>query len=435
VRLNETLFLTEGDQHWGTALGPRELRATILRGALFHSSVLVTDSVFNNNVPLRSLISPDLEQKPSVHADFADLVRGGHLRPVIREGMTLGDLRREHLARDVENVPDQEYTDFVEALLPNDKVTFDPKTVADLFYAEVVALLTAALQSRHHGTRAAARILLDEVEGRGSINYNDLRLRMGQLEAHGVLSRDERWALDGCIGSNFVINVPASLGVPFGVPAAAARAPFAAVTAGTGMQLRSLEEIRIVRELVPTVAFNPEFLAKLPSRVLSYVKGSEADSLKPLSSYAKVLDLLLAFRAGSDPDFDAVAEALVAYLWDLERVFREVAPEPHRDAIAAMRHRGHRPPMLSVLKSHGPEAAVSLLAIVPDLIMQAVASGLSLVMAAYGFINDLRKVTPAPGDHEMLEARFGPNADPAWLVSVLDEAGKEKSPREVLGRR
>ncbi len=268
------LFLTEVDIHREPPLRGKELRAYIILHALFFDELITGDSQLNNNPSLRSLIWDDestehLEEK--CPRDLSLLLREGYLLPAIRkEYRSLNDLRVEHLARNVKDVPSEHYTTFVDECLSGKRRTYDGDIVSLVFRNSVLDAFSSQDNiGKGKLSKQTAKRVYEYVASQDKLLYNSLRDWASQEVQNGNLTERERRYIDRVVGGCYRPNVGLCLNVNIDVPISSTGAiyPFS-ILLGNNELFHAVGQQRQEWELSPKVFLSREILSVIPAEAL-----------------------------------------------------------------------------------------------------------------------------------------------------------------------
>lgn len=382
------LFLTEVDIHHPRPLMGKTLRAYIILHALFFDELITGDSQFNNNPYLRSLIGSDestehiAQQCPR---DLSCFLEEGYLLPAIRkEYRSLNDLRLEHLARNVDNVPSERYIRFVEECLSGQRKTYDGDVVSTIFRNRVLDAFSSQENiGRGKLSRQTAKRVHDYVANQEKLLYKSLRDWALQEVRNGKLTEREYHRIDRIVAGCYRHNVALSLNTNLDIPTSPLRAiyPFS-ILLGKNELFYAAGQKRKDWELSPKVFLSHEILSTIPAEALVQIKGTK--KTQPSHHYNTLVQSLERFRQGKNINIEDVVGSLEEYLAEVELIFRDYLSSKHRGEYMAQKQKAKQKAIVKVIV----DGIVTLLGFIPYM-----GNAISLIYAGFGAYRDLREVS------------------------------------------
>jgi hypothetical protein len=193
--LDNSLFLSGLDKYHTRPFWGKNLRAYIMMHSLFNDSLVVTDSLINNNKFLRNLIWPE---EPGAYGvcprDLANLLQDGFLIPALRNTTkSLKNLREDHVNRNVDGIPSIEYVDFVEEHLLKNQIQYEPEKVSNLFKQRCLnAFCSNTNQIKSKLSKKIRQRVYDWIECQEPLLYTPMRIWMKKELEIGRASCRER---------------------------------------------------------------------------------------------------------------------------------------------------------------------------------------------------------------------------------------------------
>ncbi|MCB5167505.1 hypothetical protein LG634_22080 [Streptomyces bambusae] len=319
VRLVENVYLSDVEPHSAAPIdGAADLRARILLHVLFCDSLLIGDSQSLNNRYFRLLVTDHqkTDEDGSETAgrqlcDLAPLLTEGRIRVALRTGSTLHEIRSDHAARNVDNVPDPAYVDGLHAMTDGRVVPYDGTAVSAAFKQGVLDRIDRALEHARGEALSTLRAVRDWAGEQQPLEYKAIRDRLadhraGRPQAGADVVLALQW-VDQWAGESYRQALPWALG-------AAVAAPRDEVDALPEASRRPLLELR---GLAPAL-LDGLLLSLLPVDVL-------LDAVAQPSRNALVGELAR-IRRGQQPDIGVLGSAAEEFsAWTAEactRVFR-----------------------------------------------------------------------------------------------------------------
>ena len=386
------LFLTEVDIHHHHPLMGRTLRAYIILNALFFDELIIGDSQFNNNPYLRSLIGGDESTEQLAQQcprDLSLLLREGYLLPAIRrEYHSLNDLRVEHMARNVDNVPSEHYITFVEGCLMGQRRTYDGDIVSTIFRNRVLDAFSSQENiGRGKLSNQTAKRVYEYVASQDKLLYKSLRDWALQEIQNGNLTEREYYRIDRIIAGCYRHNVALSLDTTLDVPISPNRAiyPFS-ILLGKNELFHAAGQQRRSWELSPKVFLSREILSVIPAEVLVHIKGSK--KTQPTHHYTTMIQSLEHFRQGQNINIEDMFGALENYLAEVELIFWDYLSSKQREGYLAQKQKAKQKAIVKVIV----DGFVALLELIPY-----VGNFIGLIHAGFGAYRDLQEVSKQHG--------------------------------------
>ena len=335
-----SLFLTEVDHHHPKQLTGKKLRHYIILNSLFYDRLLIGDSQINNNEALRNLIwngESNLEGEKGIPQDLHLLLEEGYILPVVRNDYnSLQILRTEHEDRAVTDTPSEQYVDFIEEKLEEKRVTFDINEVSQLFKNRVLEAFTTGIGvGRGRISKEKCKIIVDYVESQDKLLYKSLRdWAKGQINI-GTLNQRDYKIMDRVVAGAYRHNIPLSIGTKLDRPIQKSRDYF-------------LEDIFFGDEDKPLLYQNkPEtttihlpllnkllsnnFLSKIPSEFLIYIKGSKKQGIDPSPHYLNVKNQINEYLKTGTLKYDDFINDLNLYTSNIMATIQSILQGPMQD--------------------------------------------------------------------------------------------------------
>ncbi|MFD7879930.1 hypothetical protein ACFV5G_38640 [Streptomyces sp. NPDC059766] len=179
----ENVYLSDVEPHSAAPVdGAADLRARILLHVLFSDTLLIGDSQSLNNRYFRALVSGRQMSVsgtavPGVTtlSDLAPLLTEGHIRVALRSGATHHGIRNAHAAKNVDNVPDPDYVDELQAMTSGHALTYDGTAVSAAFKAGVLERIDGALAFARGDARHSLRAAHDWAADQSPLEYKAIR--------------------------------------------------------------------------------------------------------------------------------------------------------------------------------------------------------------------------------------------------------------------
>lgn len=330
LKKHQQLFLTGVDPHLPGPLDIAEMRPYIIMNSLFIEGLISSDSQFNNSPNLRWLIDPnepEVPGAPPLLRDLGVLVREGYLLPAIRHDFRdLGQVRHLHKEKNVENVGSQQYVDYLQDLIGDQRLDYDRNVVHDSFRTLVLRSF-ASENSRGKGRLSLqkANAILDVARSREPLYFKDLNDWIkGQIKGGRMTKRDFDIAHRITRGA-YTHNVPYAMGVNVDTPLSQS-AMFLPIDMRMGQEHeapRVLSARRQQLEVRPLFFLSRQFLKHLPAHALIEIKGSRDGKVKPSYHYQKVMKTLKTYRMTGKIDILDFANSLELYLDQVELIVKD----------------------------------------------------------------------------------------------------------------
>jgi|UniRef100_A0AAU3HW15 hypothetical protein len=314
------VFLSETEHHGGTVTDPGGLRARIVQNALFAERLVITDSQVLHNVALRSLLDGQTPSTPEWRADLAELISSGMLVIVRRDSAgSFREIRDEHKARNVGDVPTEEYAELMDEITEGHIAPYSVDEVSARFKRRTADRLTDLIGPPDDSYSRTLRAAVEWIHGQDPLYYNSLR---GWIEerraAHGESSEVALEAVERSANWSFRTSLPAVLEMP--VAWGAVRTPSTVALQGDPLQ----DELTL-----PGYALNPYVLARLPAGVVNEAVG--------LASRKVVVDQFAKAHSGRPVDTDALRDGVEDFCMHLQEAAVAAFRGLDADALAAVR--------------------------------------------------------------------------------------------------
>ncbi len=386
------LFLTEVDHHHPRQLSKQELRAYILLHSLFFDKLLVGDSQFNNNQRMRSLIwgnEPNLSHSENTFSDMSFFLQEGYLSPVIRKDYgTLQNLREEHERRGVEDVPSQEFVEFADEKIINQKEFYDIETVSRTFRVRVLKAFTSPINcGQGKLSKRKLHHVYDYVLSQEKLLYKSLRDWAQQEIRNGYFSDRDYRLIDKIVSGAYRHNVAFSIDTNIDMPINESRDPFLVQMNFGDMNWPIISPNQYEKSaewhLAPARHLSNSFLSKIPAEAFQYIKGSKNNKIKPLQSYKKIIKHLERFRLGKTVKIEKFVGDLELYLNEVQIILLDHSTTKSRSDYLARKNKETKGAIVKLFVDN-LFCVIGLIPYVGDVV--------GFLHAGFGGLNDLRDI-------------------------------------------
>jgi hypothetical protein len=264
--MSNNVFLSETEQHLvRPVIDPQSLRARITLHALFAERLVVTDSQILNNPALRLIMTG--EGGSAWLGDMADLIRSGGLIVARRDtAASFRQIRDEHKARNVSNVPGEGYAEWLDELTEGHVLPYPAVGVSQRFKGRLVSELAKLITEPNDRYKRTLKAAIEWIHTQEPLYYNSVR---EWISRRPVPDEPARIALDTVERTTswaFRMALPAELDTA--VAWGAVRTPAAVSLMGNDVQGD--------RPLLPGYFLNPDVLARLPMTLVNEAAGLQS---------------------------------------------------------------------------------------------------------------------------------------------------------------
>ncbi|MGW2784585.1 hypothetical protein ACWC3X_25500 [Streptomyces populi] len=314
------VFLSETEHHGSPVTDPEGLRARIVQHALFAERLVITDSQVLHNAALRSLLGGRTPSSAEWRADLAELIRSDMLVVVRRDSASsFREIRDEHEARGVNDVPAEEYAELMDEITEGHVVPYSVDRASELFRRRTANRLAELIGPPDDDYARTLRSAVEWIRGQDPLYYNSLR---GWIEERRATHRDTSEvaleAVERSANWSFRTTLPAVLEMP--VAWGAVRTPATVALQGEAPPGESA---------LPGYALNPYVLARLPAGVVNEAVGLESRKV--------VVDQFARAHSGRPVDTDALRNGVEDFCMHLQEAAVAAFRGLDADALAAVR--------------------------------------------------------------------------------------------------
>ncbi|MFJ7967046.1 hypothetical protein [Streptomyces sp. NPDC096324] len=315
------VFLSETEHHGSTVTDPKGLRARIVQNALFAERLVITDSQVLHNVALRSLLDGQTPSTPEWRADLAELISSGMLVIVRRDSAgSFREIRDEHEARHVVDVPTEEYAELMDEITEGHIAPYSVDKVSEGFKRRTADRLTELIGPPDDSYSRTLRAAVEWIHGQDPLYYNSLRgwIEERRRATRGETSEVALEAVERSANWSFRTSLPSVLEMP--VAWGTVRTPSTVALQGDAPQ----GELAL-----PGYALNPFVLARLPAGVVNEAVGLESRKV--------VVDQFAKAHSGRPVDTDALRDGVEDFCMHLQEAAVAAFRGLDADALAAVR--------------------------------------------------------------------------------------------------
>lgn len=313
------VFLSETEHHGSPVTDPGGLRARIAQNALFAERLIITDSQALNNVTLRSLLDSRNSQSSEWRADLAELIHSGMLVIARRDSAgSFREIRDEHAARKVADVPDEEYAELIDSITEGRSATYSATQVSQRFKKNTIERLTELIGPPDDSYAQTLSAAVEWVRDQDPLYYNSLRDWAKRRQAtHRGTSEVALEAIERAANWSFRTALPGVLQVPIA---------WGATRTASTLPIQGDEHRDDV--ILPGYELNPYVLARLPAAVIN----EAAD----LESRRVVVEQFARAHSGQPVDTDKLRGSVEDFCIDLQEAAVAAFRGRDADALAAV---------------------------------------------------------------------------------------------------
>jgi hypothetical protein len=396
------LFLTGADHHSPRPLEGRRLRAYVMRHALFFDQLLIGDSQMNNNAALRHWIwdqEEPLTAPPKGPRDLSELLAVGQLVPVVRRDYpSLEDLRKEHVNRNVEDVPTEAYVHFITSKLDGKRVNYGLPAVSSMFKQRVEdAFAEPSTRGSGRLSENTQKRFYEYVVSQEPLLWRSVRDWLDDELRAGRLTERNRSFIDRIVGARYFHNIPLTLdtNIDFPVSSGASAFPIDIRLGNTAAFERMKQQGHQVHKRVirPAVFLSMNWLADLPAGVVTTLKAHNR-SKAPLESYKTISRCLEQYRrSGELESLDRFAEALTKYFDEVDLVWTECLNGQEKSAYLRMQAKCNWGTAIRLISGLGA-AVLSISSENPN--VHDAANALHVIHAGAGGLHEISEAAKTP---------------------------------------
>jgi hypothetical protein len=321
LQMRNGVFLSETEHHLvRPVVDPQNLRARITLHALFAESLVVTDSQILNNPVLRLILTGD--GGGAWLGGMADLIRSGGLIVARRDTAdSFRQIRDEHNARKVENVPEEGYAEWLDELTEGHVLPYPAVSVSQRFKERLISELAKLIVEPNDRYKRTLGTAIEWIHTQDPLYYNSIRKWAARRPTPDEATRIALETVERTASWAFKMALPAELDTA--VAWGAVRTPAAVSLMG--------DDVEGGRLLLPGYFLNPDVLARLPIALVN-----EATELP--SRQIAVAQIARAY-GGESVDLELLEESVREFVRKLQKAAVAEFHGRSEDALAAVQEK------------------------------------------------------------------------------------------------